>query len=196
MTTKKGAAAPAAAAALEQKTFKLARPITDDVTTWAELTVTEPTLGNEIAALQKAPKSAGPMERMTHRYAILTGVPAPALRKLKTVDFKAIERWLEGLEGGARELEDDRATFVLAAPITVDGKPQSTITLREPDLEAAIIVEKVEGEALSMAATIAALSGWSVPQVRELRMRDVRSIQEWLVPFVVDLNSLESPGEI
>ncbi len=78
-------------------------------------------------------------------------------------------------------LDPDRA-FVLQVPVAGAGPaPLTSITVREPDLEAGIAVERSsETAAGATAAMIAALSGQSIPTVMRLAQRDVSRIERWL----------------
>ena len=177
----------------ERLTLKLSRPIkADDGRTWSEITIVEPELSHHIEADRKA----SGMERAIAIYATISGIPEDAIRRLKTIDAKAIQRWINGLRGGEPPVDNGGVwTFSLAFPIEVDGQPVAQISLREPDLEAGIALEKFNGKPnAQIAASIAALSGLTIPIVRRMKMRDVAQFEAWLYPFVADTTSETSPG--
>lgn len=77
------------------------------------------------------------------------------------------------------DLESTR-TFRLAVPLTMPGAaPVEMITLREPDLETGIAVEKAD-KAVASAAMLAVLSGHTIPTVSRLSQRDVVRMERWL----------------
>lgn len=179
-------------------TIKLGRPITDGQTTWTELTITPPTLGHHMASEQNG---VG-MSQVVSLYASLAAVPVEAMKGLKTVDARKLEKAIEKLNSGkdapAPVPHDvDGATFKLLTPIDAGGgRMLGSITLREPDLAAGIAIEKFQRDHEQTAASIAVLSGLTMPVVAALAMRDVRRIEAWLLPFVNDSNSSISDGEI
>lgn len=176
-------------------TIRLVRPITENGQTWEELTVREPDLGDRIAAERKGEG----MEAAIQLFAILTGLPPAAARKMKTRDARAIQTWLGSITPEPEpETEPDLSetkTFRLSVPIEADGRVLTEITLREPDLEAGIAVEKLKGRYEQTAASIAVLSGLTIPVVRRLVMRDVVRMEAWLLPFVADTSSTAAVGE-
>ncbi|MGE8942710.1 phage tail assembly protein [Leptospira interrogans] len=197
MTTVKPSRADKAPAKTERmrKTIPLSRPLSDGSNSWTELTVHEPELGDRIRAERKG---AG-MEAAVELLAILTGLPSSAARKMKTRDARAIHAWLDSLMPDGEPVADvddaESRTFDLLVPLEVDGRPMTQITVREPDLEAGIAVEKLKGRHEQTAASIAVLSGLTIPVVRKMVMRDVARIEAWLLPFVDDTNSKEEAGE-
>src|SRR5690606_21367878 len=74
-------------------TIRLVRPITDGGQTWEKVTVREPELGDRIAAERKGEG----MEGAIQLFAILTGLPPTAARRMKTRDARAIQSWLESI---------------------------------------------------------------------------------------------------
>lgn len=201
MTTKaKPTPAPAAAADnLKRLTLALSRPIADDAgQSWSTLTFSEPDLGARMAAERE---TTSEVAQVTRLFAELSGVPETAIAKLKTPDARKVNAWLDALgdddDATAPTVEGDRHTFTLLCPIVLDGQePIKTITLREPDLAAGIAVERFKRRHEITAATIAALSGLTIPVVSRLKMRDAGRVEAWLIPFVADTDSTADLGAI
>jgi hypothetical protein len=200
MTTKTAAHSTEDAEAPQTRvgfTHKLSRVISDGERTWNEITVTPPTLGHHIAADQK-PEG---MAQVVHLYSLLTGIPEEAIRRIKTVDSRAIQKFIDARAVDApapAPIEDngDGVVIDLLHPISAGGRPLKSITLREPDLEAGIAVEKVKGGPhQGTAASIAVLSGLTIPVVSKLSMLDVKRIEAWMLPFLTDTDQMED-GEI
>lgn len=192
MTTKAKAAPVAAADNLKRLTLTLSRPIADDAgQSWSALTFVEPDLGSQMAAERE---TTSEVSQVTRLFSELSGVPENAIAKLKTRDAHKINAWLASLGDDdaaiAPTVEGDRHTFTLLCPIVLDGQePIKTIALREPDLAAGIAVERFKRRHEIQAATIAALSGLTIPVVSRLKMRDAGRIEAWLIPFVADTDS-------
>lgn len=198
MSTKAKAAPTAAAEELKRFTLALSRPIADDAgQSWSALTLIEPDLGARMAAERE---TSSDVAQVTRLFAELSGVPENAIAKLKTPDARKINAWLDGLgddDAPAPTVEGDRHTFTLLCPIVLDGQePIKTITLREPDLAAGIAVERFKRRHEITAATIAALSGLTIPVVSRLKMRDAGRVEAWLIPFVADTDSTADLGAI
>lgn len=178
-------------------TLKLARPIDDGAgLTWDDLTIAEPTLGHRMTA-ERA--STSEVEQVVRFFALLSGVPEEAIQKLKTSDARKLNRWVDGLplpKWEAPTVNGDRHTFKLLCPIEIEGQvPISEITLREPDLAAGIAVEKFKSPREQTAASIASLSGLTIPVVRKMKMRDVERIEAWMLPFVAEPDLKAGDGE-
>lgn len=190
MTKTKVAAAPEVAAdAVLTKTFVLRRPIPgQNGKPISEITVEEPRLGHAVVAGRKT----GANQQTIALLSAVSGVPEDSIKKLKTVDALRINVWLKTLEG-TNEVVEDPATGDVTLPLTVpirDGNKLITeITLREPDLEAGIAVEKMVTQHEQLAATIASLSGLTIPTVNQLRLRDVAAVEAWLGPLGDELTS-------
>jgi len=127
-----------------QKTFMLRVPVSDDKgVCYDRLTVVEPELHHEIKMQKAGGGSSGGIALL----ALLAGVPAEVIPRLKTRDAAPINAWLASLrapvdgdpvadvEGG-----EASATFQLLAPIVVGEKMISSVTLAEPTLAAGIAV--------------------------------------------------------
>jgi len=177
------------------KVFNLAVPITDDAgSTWTSITLREPTLRDQ-ANIQRRTTATG-TEQAVQLIAALSGVPESAVRRLKTRDVRRMERWQRGLvdEAIAIDVTDDdngdhlapSKTFVLASPIETESAPITEITVREPDLEAGIAIEKFKTAGEQTAAMLAALTGLPIPSVMRLAARDVARIERWLSFFSKD----------
>lgn len=188
------------------KTFTLARPIADDDgRSYATLTIAEPRLLHKMqvqrrqltGAAPTPPGSTVPLPPITSAVegtialmALLASVPESAIRKLKMRDAEAIRLWIEtrnseGVKADEQLTADDALaagehTFVLLSPVETNTAQRTHITVREPDLEAAIAMESRRTEAERMAALIASLSDWVIPEVQRLAQRDVDRIERWL----------------
>jgi len=184
------------------KVFNLAVPITDDAgSTWTSITLREPTLRDQ-AAVQRRTSATG-TEQTAQLLSILSGVPESAVRRLKTRDARRMQKWERLLVADAIEKDvaaDDPTadlapyrTFVLASPIQTDTGALTEITVREPDLEAGIAIEKFKTTAEQTAAMLSALSGHPIPVVMRLAARDVARIERWLSFFSTD--GEDSPSE-
>lgn len=185
------------------KVFKLAVPIADDAgSTWTSITLREPTLRDQ-ANIQRRTTLSG-TEQAAQLIAALSGIPESAVRRLKTRDVRRMERWQRRLVDEAIALDitadDDGAlapskTFRLASPIETEATPITEITVREPDLEAGIAIEKFKTAGEQTAAMLAALSGLPIPAVMRLAARDVARIERWLSFFSKDGDLSEEEDE-
>jgi hypothetical protein len=180
--------------AAKRRTIKLSRVISDGTNTWNEITLAEPTLAHHIAS-----ERAEGMAQVIALYSTLSGVPEEAIRRMKTVDSRKIQAVLEETLDDApapRPAEVDGAVFDLLHPISAGGRPIKSVTLREPDLEAGIALEKVKGGPNQItAASIAILSGLTIPVVSKLSKKDVKRMEAWLLPFLSDTDQT-ADGEI
>ena len=183
MAKKTDAASPPAGLT---RTFALAVPIADDDgRTWSEITLREPELRDQ-ASMQRG-KTTTANERSARHIAELSGVPDIAVRRLKLRDARVIQAWLKSLNTEAMkhapvEMGDGSHTFELLAPVTTNAGAVTHITLREPDIDTGIAVEKAGGDTVAQAtaAMIAALSDISVPVAMRLSVRDVTVMETWL----------------
>ncbi|WP_024275948.1 phage tail assembly protein [Hyphomicrobium sp. 802] len=198
MTTKRTGLVAATQEPAQESTagalLPLSRPISDGAQIWNELTIKEPTLADHIMSDQK-PEG---MAQVIALYAIVSGVPEEAIRRMKTQDSRKLQAIIEQRAEDAPEpiTEADGATFTLLHPIDAGGRKVTTITLREPDLEAGIAIEKVKGGPNQVtAASIAVLSGLTIPVIAKLQMKDVWRMEEWLLPFLNDTDPMPD-GEI
>ena len=193
---KKHETAPAAPAAVS-RTLKLSRPITDgNGMTWTEVHVALPELGHYMLAERETTSEVSEAARL---FAELTNVPEDAIHKMKTGDARALRRMIDAANetsfASDIRVDGDRHTITLEHPIVIDGQPHiGALTLREPDLAAGIAIEKFNKPREQLAATIAVLSGLTIPVTRRLKMTDVRRIETWLAPFVADTLSMEADG--
>lgn len=171
------------------RTFRLAVPIrVDDGKEIAELTLTEPRLVDAMRLEKQGFSTA--TEASAGLLALLSGVPDAIIRKLKMRDAMSMQRWIQALADGAlsadADLDADTAlaagahSFALSAALPTDTAPVTALTLREPDVESAIAVERFKGQHERTAALIATLSGQIIPVVQKLAMRDVERIERWL----------------
>ncbi|MFN3624622.1 MAG: phage tail assembly protein [Hyphomicrobium sp.] len=162
-----------------------------------ELTVVEPELHHFIKAGRKSTLT----EQTITLLAQLSGLPEDSIKRLKTPDARRIQTWLSSLRDlsvarSSARGDGDSRTFDLSVPLVDGAQIIGSLTLREPDLESAIAIERFKTEPEQTAAMIAALSGHVIPLISRLKVRDVGAIEEWLVPFVRELGSTEDePGE-
>ncbi len=184
--------APAASPAQpERRTFNLSRPVPGkDGAPVGEIALEEPQLKHLIVAGRKS----GIAETTISLLAQLTGLPEDSVKKIKTADARSIEAWLLSLASPDAPVVSDAgdATFQLSVPLVDGNKMISALTLREPDLECAIAVERMKTLEEQTAATIASLSGYTIPLISQLRVRDVRALEAWLGPFYEASTSAES----
>jgi hypothetical protein len=76
---------------------------------------------------------------------------------------------------------DPTRTFDLYGPVETNDGKVARVTLREPDLESAVAVERMnETSAQATAAMIASLSGLTIPVVMRMKQRDVVRMERWL----------------
>lgn len=197
MAKKPTTAAGVAAEGLS-KTFTLQRAIpTPDGGAISEISVVEPELHHFIKAGRKSTLT----EQTISLIAQLSGQTEESVKRMKTPDARRIQAWLTSLSdlSVARSTargEGDARTFDLSVPLADGATMITSLTLREPDLESAIAIERFKTEPEQTAAMIAALSGHVIPLISRLKVRDVGAIEEWLIPFVRELGSTEDdPGE-
>jgi hypothetical protein len=179
------------------KTFRLAVTIRDDKgQEYRELTLVEPELQHRVKVQRS--RTATETERTIGLIAALAGVPEAAVRRLKTRDAFRIKSWIDEIaasgvmldmaaekEGGVTpedELDSER-TFSLMAPIETNAAPILHLTVREPDLEAGIAVERMDTVGEQTAALIASCSGQIIPVVMRMKLRDVARVERWLSFF-------------
>lgn len=173
-----------------KRTFTLSRPIFDEKgTTWTELTLVEPELQHQVKAQRG--KTSTHTEQVAGFFAALSGVPEAAIRKLKTRDAHRMKAWVDTLSADGPEdaepsLHESERRFELVCPIITDNMPLTALTVREPDLECAIAVERMATQAERTAALIASLSGVTIPIIMRMKMRDVVRIESWLGFFLPD----------
>jgi len=180
------------------KTFKLAVPIRDDSgKVWSEITIAEPELRHRVHVQRQ--KTASLAEQTARMLSALSEVPEAAIRRMKQRDARSCNRWIEavvrsGIEAdllaeAAGEIADpfsDPRTFELMAHVPTDGAPVTSVTVREPDIETGIAVERMELEGEKTAALIAACSGLVIPVVMRMRLRDVARLERWFDFFFGD----------
>lgn len=205
---KKAGAAVAASSAIE-RTFQLAVPIRgDDGKEWSALTLQEPLLRHRVEAQRR--KSATETERTIVILSALSGASEAALRRMKSRDARKVSAWLDSLQVSARQADDlaDAAeqndvvsgsalplerTFQLLVPIDVPGAPVTSVTVREPDLEAGIAVERMQSPGEQTAALIASCAGLVIPVVMRMSLRDVARLERWF-DFFFDAG-IDMPAE-
>lgn len=192
MSKAKEAAAPQTAdnIIVLTKEFSLHRPIPDaDGKPVVLVTVEEPRLGHAVVAGRKK----GANQQTIALLSQVMGLPEDSVKKMKIVDATRINAWLKSINDGHKVKEDastGEVTLTLLTPIRDGNKKITEITLREPDLEAGIAVEKWETQHEQLAATIASLSGLTIPIVNQLRFRDLAAIEGWLAPLGDELTSV------
>ena len=81
------------------------------------------------------------------------------------------------------ELATARTFDLSRAIVDAAGKEARQITLREPDLAAAMTMERHTAEADRLAALVAALAGLPEHQARRLAAEDLATIERWLWTF-------------
>ncbi|WP_171988140.1 phage tail assembly protein [Hyphomicrobium sp. NDB2Meth4] len=165
------------------KDFHLQVPITDEVgSAWTKITLREPTLADMIAVERKVTALGNAFT--ADMLSLLSNLPETAVRKLKFRDLRPIERWLNSLQHTVADDDPLEAvpqrTFKLLVPLQTNGAPITSLTVREPDLDCGIMVDKFKGAAEQQAAMIAALSDQVIPVITRMAMRDVRRIDAWL----------------
>lgn len=172
----------------------LTRPIIENGNEIRSLELVEPELGHLI----KAERAGTGSEQSAAMVAELSGISAQTARRVLLRDLRAIERWVDGLKSEAScTFETDArggARFNLGRPLPTEREPIAVVTLREPDIEAAIAVEKFKHPAEQTAAIIAVLADLTIPIVARLTLADLAVIEAWLVPFVRDTPSREARG--
>ncbi|MFM2422123.1 MAG: Phage tail assembly chaperone protein or 41 or 14 [Pseudomonadota bacterium] len=183
-------------------TIRLVAPIATEQGEITHLTLRDPTLG-ELVQSDDHPGMLGSVQII----AAAANIKPDTARRLKTRDTIAASRWFDSLvppapppaldddgEPKAVDIEGGERTFDLLGPVEIGGKVVTQITLREPDVEVGIAIEKVKGAHRQTARMIAVLSGRTVPEVLKLRRRDVMVIERWLIPFVTDTPSKGAGG--
>lgn len=191
MATKKTPAAGPAGDGTLQRSFTLQRAIPDaSGAPVTEINLVEPELHHFIKAGRKSTLT----EQTITLLAQLSGLPEESIKRLKTPDARRIQAWLTALRATSKahasvQADGDTRAFPLSVPLVDGAKVIETLTLREPDLESAIAIERFKTEPEQTAAMIAALSGYTIPLVSHLKARDVGAIEEWLIPFVRELSS-------
>lgn len=192
------AAGPAGNTTGLTKTIGLAVPIRDDAgKVWSEITLIEPELRHRVHVQRQ--KTASFAEQTARMLSALSDVPESAIRRMKQRDARACNRWIEevvrsGIDAdllaeAAGDIADpfsDPRTFVLMAPVPTEGQPLTAVTLREPDIETGIAVERMELEGEKTAALIAASAGLVIPVVMRMRLRDVARLERWFDFFFGD----------
>lgn len=78
-------------------TIKLSKPIEHAGTTYTEVTVREPEMGD----LMTADLVQGEQTKEVAIYASIAGIPLPAMRKLRPLDYKAIVAAADAVSGNA-----------------------------------------------------------------------------------------------
>lgn len=187
MSKKQGAVQAAA----ETRTFALARPIADDTgKAYPSITLTEPEL-HHLAQVERK-TTAGENEISAALISILSGVPETAVRRIKLRDVLQIQRWVDDvMASGVKadllreaaapiEANEPERTFELLVPVVLNDATLARITMREPDLEAGIAIEKFKLPSEQTAALIATCSGQIIPNVMRMKVRDVRRIERWV----------------
>lgn len=195
MAKQTAAAAAETATPRLSQTFPLSRPIAHKGQTWSEITLAEPHLSHFIVAERQPTNTEFSISLVVQ----LSGIPEEAVRKMKLVDLRAVQKWVSHLRatGGALVSHDEatgHAVFALVVPIPTNTAPIETIRLREPDLESSVAVEAFKKQHEQTAAMIAALADLTIPVVSRLSLRDLAVIEAWLAPFVDDTKSREAPG--
>lgn len=187
----------------ETRTFTLTRPVVDDAgKEYATITIAEPELHHQVQVERK--KTAGESEITAALIGLLSGLPDAAVRRLKLRDVIAIKTWLDGVISSgvkadlAREaaaplsLDEPERPFELLVPVALSDGVLTRITVREPDLEAGIAVERFALPSEQTAALIATCSGQIIPNVMRMKVRDVRRIERWF-DFLLQPGAAQPP---
>lgn len=179
-----------AAGDLARHTIQLAVPLTDTaggvITT---LDLRQPTLGDR-AKVQRDAGATSEMKQGLAMVSALSGVPAETLQRIKIRDMMKVQSWIKAVTAlsdlpadfvsPADAAGEASRTFVLSMPIRTAGADLTELTLREPDLDSGIAVERFTSPAEQSAALIAHLSGQIIPTVMRLSLRDANEIDRYL----------------